>query len=53
MNGQPSAKDNPAAEYVEESSFVVSCIDIDGSFVKLSFDGNGHGTHVAVQWSHR
>lgn len=40
-------KDNPAAEYVEESSFVVSCIDIDGSFVKLSFDGNGHGTHVA------
>ncbi|MDI3534956.1 MAG: hypothetical protein PWQ82_1321 [Thermosediminibacterales bacterium] len=30
-----------------ESSFVVSEIKIDGSSVKLGFDGNGHGTHVA------
>jgi len=41
-------KDNPATDYyVEESSFVVSTIDINGSYVNLSFDGNGHGTHVA------
>jgi subtilisin family serine protease len=40
-------KDNPMTDYIEESSFVVTCIDINGSFAKLSFDGNGHGTHVA------
>lgn len=40
-------KDNPTSDYVEQSSFVVSSIDIKGNWVKLSFDGNGHGTHVA------
>ena len=40
-------RDNPVTDYVEESCFVVTCIDVNGSFVKLSFDGNGHGTHVA------
>ncbi|WP_422447194.1 S8 family serine peptidase [Thermoanaerobacterium sp. DL9XJH110] len=40
-------RDNPATEYVEESSFVVSEIDPAGKHVKISFDGNGHGTHVA------
>ncbi|MDD4569358.1 MAG: S8 family serine peptidase, partial [Tepidanaerobacteraceae bacterium] len=40
-------RDNPATDYVEESSFVVTSIDVKGNFVKLSFDGNGHGTHVA------
>ncbi len=29
------------------SSFVVAHIEPDGSYVKLGFDGNGHGTHVA------
>ncbi|MDI3480430.1 MAG: hypothetical protein PWQ97_85 [Tepidanaerobacteraceae bacterium] len=40
-------KDNPSTEYVEESSFVVSEISPTGAMAKLSFDGNGHGTHVA------
>lgn len=40
-------KDNPGTEYVEESSFVVSEISPTGDMVRLSFDGNGHGTHVA------
>ncbi|MCR4431270.1 MAG: S8 family serine peptidase [Tepidanaerobacteraceae bacterium] len=40
-------KDNPSTEYVEESSFVVSEISPTGDMAKLSFDGNGHGTHVA------
>lgn len=35
-------RDNPATDYVEESSFVVTSIDVKGNFVKLSFDGNGH-----------
>ncbi len=39
-------RDNPATDYVEESSFVITNVDINGSFVKLGFDGNGHGTHV-------
>ncbi|MDN5301382.1 MAG: hypothetical protein PWQ60_896 [Thermoanaerobacteraceae bacterium] len=40
-------KDNPDTDYVEESSFVVSEISPGGDLVRLSFDGNGHGTHVA------
>lgn len=40
-------RDDPGTEYVEESSFVVSEINPAGDTVKLSFDGNGHGTHVA------
>ena len=39
-------RDNPATDYVEESSFVITNVDRNGSFVKLGFDGNGHGTHV-------
>jgi len=31
----------------DHSSFVVTEIDPRGGYVKLGFDGNGHGTHVA------
>lgn len=40
-------KDNPNTDYVEQSGFVVSEISLTGDMVRLSFDGNGHGTHVA------
>jgi len=40
-------KDDPKTDYVEQSSFAVSEISLTGDMVKLSFDGNGHGTHVA------
>lgn len=39
--------DNPLTEYIEKSSFVVADIESNGNFIKLGFDGNGHGTHVA------
>lgn len=39
--------DNPETAEIEMSSFVVAHIEPDGSYVKLGFDGNGHGTHVA------
>jgi len=40
-------RDNPATQSFEESSFVVSEIDVMGNWIKISFDGNSHGTHVA------
>ena len=39
--------DNPETAEIEMSSFVVAHIEPDGSYIKLGFDGNGHGTHVA------
>lgn len=38
---------SPYTGDVTGSSFVISCIERDGSKIKISFDGNGHGTHVA------
>lgn len=39
--------DDPLTEYIEKSSFVVADIASNGDFIKIGFDGNGHGTHVA------
>lgn len=40
-------KDNPMTDYIEESSFAITDIGVRGNNVNFSFDGNGHGTHVA------
>ncbi len=40
-------RDDPRTPEVEGLPFVVAEVAPDGSFVRLGFDGNGHGTHVA------
>lgn len=40
-------RDNQTTEEVEMSSFVIAHIEPNGQKVKIGFDGNGHGTHVA------